>query len=345
MMDCLHVTEQLSAFLGKVASTAIVTFDAATNCTYMLLFKDGLKVVKIKGDVLDGIGNVIIPQSIASHMIPGFYSFFETEDDVVMFCYKSVRQKEEELMVSYKMPKSAVSHTLHDYLPILNSPNYVDSSLPNELLTLYSIVGNVSSVTNKAIEFGSGIAYMSSPGVKVVLSNVKLTQEFMLVSTKFWFLTMFGTKNIDVAVKDNNLSFRARGEGNDITFYMVFPKIKTSNTPNIKRLLDMTPVYTTKLQVGTLNILLSGLIKNKHNPARIEFGTEGAAILRQDNSSVIVPLHSSSLTPVPFSIDADLLKRCVSRIGKDCVLRVYPNNNFLLEAGNIRIIGGCQLVQ
>lgn len=345
MMDFLHVSEQLAQFLAKVSCTTIVVYDDTTKSTYLLLFKNGLNVVKIAGDSLGGIESVVIPQSIASHIIPGFYEFLETEEDVVMFGYSKVRRKEEDLIVSYKMPKSAVSHTLRDYTEIINKADYLDNTLPNDLLSLYSVVGKISSVTNKAIEFGNGVAYMSSPNVKVILSNVKLTQEFMLVSSKFWFLTMFGINNISVASKGNTLSFRVKGDSGDVFYYMIFPKLRTSRTPDLSRLLSLTPVYTTKLRVDTLNILLAGLMKNKHNPAKIEFGTEGAAILRQDNSSIIVPLNVTSLTPVPFTIDADLLKRCVSRLGKECVMRVYPNNNFLLESGNLRVIGGCQLVQ
>ena len=345
MSNCLQIDKELCSFLSKAKSEALLTYHEPSKASYIVIAKDGVKIVKLPGVELDTGVTIMIPEKIASNLVPGFYSISYDKDKIALACFNSEKMLGKDLQVAYTLPHSLTSLSIKDYLSVINNKNYISGIIPKDILILYSIVGNVSTTTSKAIEFGKGIAYMSAPDVKVVMTGLKNGYDYTITNTKMWFLQMFGAHNIQVTSIENKMALKTMGADGRTEYFFIFSKLRTSNPPNLALLDRMGPVYVTQLSVSSLGNVLAGLVKNKHNPARVVFSPNGSASLTQEKSTIIVPLNVTSISNVQFSIDADLLKRCISKIGSKCIFKVFPNNNFELSNKSISVIGGCEIVR
>ena len=339
-MSRLLLTESMCKFLSSLHADTLITYDRLSDSTYIIVAVDGVKAIRLQGVNPRWSEPLVLPAQITSNLQPGYYEIEQQEGFKLLKVFAT--EDTDNFSVIYRLYPNTHYLRATDYIPILTAGGYLPNVIPREILHMYSVVTQIGSTINKAVEFSEGKAYMSAKDVKVVLRGLQHTNvNFSLTKNKMSFLTQFGVQNISVLFRDNTVSLKYK-ESETVSFYSIFGKMTTSTVPKIEILEKREPLYTTMMDVRKLQSLLTTAKENKNLQIMLDFNVSGMCSIKQGTVITFIPMPVEVLPTVNFSIDAITFKKCVAKFKAPVLFKLYKET-FTIEYGNMIIIGGARI--
>lgn len=337
MSSLLHMPDGVCKFLGKLASDALIHYDPLTKSTYIFCMTDGVKVVTMRNVKPPWDGDLLLPSQVTSNLKPGYYNVVDRQDYKLVQVYTSA-DGESGLSIMYNLYPNISYIRPAEYVSLLTNSNYLSRVIPDEIIDMYSIVSQVGSTINRAIEIRDGMAYMNAKGVNVVIRDLTHNNvAFSLTKGKMQFINLFKPSNIKVRVDGKQVVLRHDSSGG-ISYFSIFGKMTTSSPPNLKVLDRQEPIFTSQATFTTLYSMLATLKENKHIPLILRVDTSGLCSVRQGLVDTILPVAMANRPTVAFSVDACTFKKCIAKVREVCTFSVYKDK-FTIEAGKLLIVG------
>ena len=337
MSNRLHMPEAVCKFLSGLNSDALLHYDKLTNTTYIFCMVDGIKVVALRGVKPPWDGDLLLPAQITVNLRAGYYSVMEHQDYKLIQVFTS-DESDAGIAIMYNLYHNITYIRPADLLPLLTNSNYLSKVIPDEIIIMYSIVSQIGSTINRAIEIRDGMAYMNAKGVNVVIKDLAHSNiSFSLTKGKMNFINMFKPSTIKVRVDGKQVVLR-HDATSSLSFYSIFGRMTTSSPPNLKVLDKQEPVFTSQATFTSLFNMLASIKENKHIPLVLRVSTDGICSVRQGLVDTIIPVAMANKPTIGFSVDACTFKKCIAKIKSVCTFSVY-RDKFTIEAGKLLIVG------